>query len=87
MTREECFGHCLSLDMKYASMLNTGCSCGADGADYAIYGQFADEKCYYRCAGNYEQYCGGQNAEVTDLLAANFTFYISIFELQSKYGK
>ncbi|XP_072026989.1 uncharacterized protein [Amphiura filiformis] len=73
MTREVCFGHCQSRNMKYASVHYIYCSCGPDGHNFNIYGQVAAERCSFRCPGNYEQYCGGADAE--------YPILASIFEL------
>ncbi|XP_072027041.1 uncharacterized protein [Amphiura filiformis] len=78
MTREVCFGHCQSRNMKYATVHWIFCSCGPDGHNFNIYGQVADDKCYYRCPGNYEQYCGG----VENL----FTLFASVFEIINDCG-
>ncbi|XP_072027045.1 uncharacterized protein [Amphiura filiformis] len=76
MSREFCFAHCFSKHMRYAGLQGGWCTCGEDGTDYNIFGQAPDEKCFFRCPGNYEQFCGGSEGSFFGL-----KLYSSLFEL------
>ena len=66
--------------MKYAGLHADWCGCGKEGDNYARHGQVEEAKCYFRCNGNYEQYCGGSTwPDIFTLV-----LYASVFELTSK---